>query len=139
MNDKIIIEYQDQFGRCHHCQTQHQQPYAYRTALQRARSTGKCHQLVAESGALLDLIDPKDPVETPTTPSGALQLCPFPVVPECHRSRLYASARAGLRALMRLLKDLPFIQLTLPFLAQKKIQEFCRASQSNEPFLSFFL
>jgi len=53
---------------------------------------------------LLNRLDPEDPVEIPKMLFGALQLCPFPVVPECHLSCLYASPRAGLRALMRLLK-----------------------------------
>jgi len=120
-SQQLVVE--EKFFRWHHCQTQHQQPSAYRTTQQPARSTGRRYRLVAESGILLDLIDPKDPVEIHPTLSGALQLCPFPVVPECHRSRLYASARAGLRALMRLPKDLPFIHSMLRFLAQKKTQE----------------
>jgi hypothetical protein len=55
---KIKIEYQDQFGRWQHYQTQHHQPSAYRTAQQRARSTGKRHRLVDDQGNLLDLITP---------------------------------------------------------------------------------
>ena len=39
----------------------------------------------------------------PITLCGDLQLCPI-VVPECHLSCLYASPRAGLRALIKLLK-----------------------------------
>ncbi len=56
---------------------------------------------------------------------GAPMLCPLPVVPECHRSLLYASPRAGLRVLMRLPKVLLFIHPTLPFFAQENTQECC--------------
>jgi len=52
------IQWQDQFGRWQHYQTQHNQPSAYRTAKQRARSTGKRHRLVDAQGNLLDLINP---------------------------------------------------------------------------------
>lgn len=58
MNTKVIIQWQDQFGKWHRLQEQHNQASAYRTALQRARTTGKRHRLVDESGALLDLIEP---------------------------------------------------------------------------------
>jgi len=46
------------------------------------------------------------------------QLCPLHTVPECHRSRLYASPRAGLRALIRFPSVLPPIHSTHPFLEQ---------------------
>ena len=39
-------------------QEMHNAADAFRTAQQRARSTGKRHRLVDQSGALLDLIDP---------------------------------------------------------------------------------
>ena len=52
------IEYQDQFGCWQHYQTQYHQTSAYRTAQQRARSTGKRYRLVDDQGRLLDLIDP---------------------------------------------------------------------------------
>ena len=58
MTTKIIIQWQDQFGRWQHYQIQHHQPSAYRTAKQRARSTGKRHRLVDAQGNLLDLVDP---------------------------------------------------------------------------------
>jgi hypothetical protein len=54
---RIEIEYQDQFGRWHHYQTKHNEADAYRTAKNRAMSTGKRHRLTDERGALLDLID----------------------------------------------------------------------------------
>ena len=55
---KIDIQYQDQFGKWRHFQTKHHQGDAYRTAANRARSTGKRHRLVDQDGTLLDLIDP---------------------------------------------------------------------------------
>jgi len=61
---------------------------------------------------------PIELVETPTRCRGTPQLCPLPVVPECQRSRLYASPKAGLRALIRLLKVLPPMHSRRPFLAQ---------------------
>jgi len=53
----IIIKYQDQFGRWHRFQEKHNAADAYRTAKQRAISTGKRHRLVDLAGHLLDLID----------------------------------------------------------------------------------
>jgi hypothetical protein len=58
MTTTIIIQWQDQFGHWHRFQEKHNATDAYRTAQQRARSTGKRHRLVDESGALLDLIFP---------------------------------------------------------------------------------
>jgi hypothetical protein len=55
---RVEIEYQDQFGRWHHFQTKHHEGDAYRTACNRARSTGKRHRLVDSDGRLLDLIEP---------------------------------------------------------------------------------
>jgi len=55
---KIHIQYQDQFGHWKHYQTQNHQPSAYKTAQNRAKSTGKRHRLIDESGNLLDLLDP---------------------------------------------------------------------------------
>ena len=54
---KVDIQYQDQFGRWRHLQTKHNAGDAYRSAANRARSTGKRHRLVDEDGTLLDLID----------------------------------------------------------------------------------
>jgi hypothetical protein len=58
MATKFIIQWQDQFGKWQRFQEQHNAANAFRTAQQRARSTGKRHRLVDESGALRDLIDP---------------------------------------------------------------------------------
>jgi len=46
MTTKIIIQYQNQFGRWHRFQEKHNAADAYRTAKKRARSTGKRHRLV---------------------------------------------------------------------------------------------
>jgi hypothetical protein len=58
MTIKIIIEYQDQFGRWHRLQEKHNAADAYRVAKRRAESTKKRHRLVYGDGHLLDLIDP---------------------------------------------------------------------------------
>jgi hypothetical protein len=58
MSQRIIIQWQDQFGHWQRFQEKHNHGDACRTAKQRARSTGKRHRLVDESGRLLDLIDP---------------------------------------------------------------------------------
>lgn len=55
---RIIIQWQDQFGRWHRFQEMHHQADAWRTAQARARSTGKRHRLVDEQGQLLDLLEP---------------------------------------------------------------------------------
>ena len=55
---KIDIQYQDQFGRWRHLQTKHNEGDAYRSAFNRARSTGKRHRLVDQDGTLLDVIEP---------------------------------------------------------------------------------
>lgn len=55
---RINIEVQDQSGRWQHFQTLHNEANAFRTAQNRARSTGKRHRLVDEDGRLLDLIEP---------------------------------------------------------------------------------
>ena len=55
---KIDIQYQDQFGRWRHLQTKHNEGDAYRSASNRARSTGKRHRLMDQDGTLLDLIEP---------------------------------------------------------------------------------
>ena len=57
MTIKIIIEYQDQFGRWHRFQEKHNAADAYRSAKQRATSIGKRHRLVDSDGHLLDLTD----------------------------------------------------------------------------------
>jgi hypothetical protein len=58
MATKIIIQWQDQFGKWQRFQEKHNAAAAFCTAQQRARGTGKRHRLVDDSGALLDLIDP---------------------------------------------------------------------------------
>ena len=55
---RVEIEYQDQFGRWHHYQTMHNEANAFRTAQNRARSTGKRYRLTDENGSLLDVINP---------------------------------------------------------------------------------
>ncbi|MBM5801210.1 MAG: hypothetical protein FJ077_10340 [Cyanobacteria bacterium K_DeepCast_35m_m2_023] len=55
---RIVIQWQDQFGRWQRFQEKHNQADAFRTAQARARSTGKRHRLVDEAGRLLDLLEP---------------------------------------------------------------------------------
>ena len=55
---RVEIEYQDQFGSWKHFQTKHNERDAYRTASNRATSTGKRHRLIDQDGNLLDLINP---------------------------------------------------------------------------------
>lgn len=55
---RIVIQWQDQFGRWQRFQEKHNEADAFRTAQNRARSTGKRHRLVDEDGRLLDVIDP---------------------------------------------------------------------------------
>lgn len=55
---RIVIQWQDQFGRWQRYQEKHNQADAFRTAQARARSTGKRHRLVDEAGRLLDLLEP---------------------------------------------------------------------------------
>jgi type II secretory pathway pseudopilin PulG len=58
MATTIIIQWQDQFGKWQRFQEKHNAADAFRTAQQRARSTGKRHRLLDAYGSLLDLIDP---------------------------------------------------------------------------------
>jgi len=55
---KFFIQYQDQFGGWRPYQMQHGELSAYKTASNRAKSTGKRHRIVDEDGRLLDLMDP---------------------------------------------------------------------------------
>ena len=55
---RIVIQWQDQFGRWQRFQEKHNQADAFRTAQARARSTGKRHRLVDAAGQLLDLLEP---------------------------------------------------------------------------------
>jgi hypothetical protein len=58
MATKFIIQWQDQFGKWQRFQEKHNAADAFRTAQQRARSTGKRHRLIDQEGKLLELIDP---------------------------------------------------------------------------------
>jgi hypothetical protein len=55
---RIKIEWQNNVGRWQHVQTRSNQMDAFRSAQNRARSTGQRHRLVDQDGLLLDLIDP---------------------------------------------------------------------------------
>ena len=55
---RLIIQWQDQFGRWQRYQEKHNEADAYRTAEARARSTGKRHRLVDDQGNLLDILEP---------------------------------------------------------------------------------
>lgn len=55
---RVIIQWQDQFGRWQRYSEQHHQASAFRTAQARARSTGKRHRLVDGQGNLLDILEP---------------------------------------------------------------------------------
>jgi hypothetical protein len=48
---------EDQFGYWKDSQTQNNQPSAFRTAQNRAKSTRKEHQLINNEGHLLDLLE----------------------------------------------------------------------------------
>ena len=58
MTTKIIIQWQDQFGKWHRFQEKHNAADAFRTAQHQARITGKRYRLVDDQGRLLDLVDP---------------------------------------------------------------------------------
>jgi hypothetical protein len=55
---RIKIEWQNSAGRWQHFQTRHNEADAYRSAQNRARSTGQRHRLVNDDGRLLDVIEP---------------------------------------------------------------------------------
>ncbi|MCH9715333.1 MAG: hypothetical protein K0U63_12485 [Cyanobacteria bacterium] len=55
---RVKIEWQNNVGRWQHFQTRYNEADAYRSAQNRARSTGQRHRLVDEDGRLLDVIDP---------------------------------------------------------------------------------
>ena len=55
---RVIMQYPDQFGSWRRFTEMHHEPSAYRTAVNRAKSTGKRHRLVDADGHLLDLVDP---------------------------------------------------------------------------------
>ena len=55
---RVIIQWQDQFGRWQRYTEMHNQANAFRSAQARARSTGKRHRLIDTDGSLLDLLEP---------------------------------------------------------------------------------
>lgn len=55
---KVIIEWQNQFGGWHRFTEVSHEPSAYRTAKQRAKTTGKRHRLVDADGRVLDIVEP---------------------------------------------------------------------------------
>ena len=55
---RVIIQWQDRFGRWQRYTEMHNQANAFRSAQARARSTGKRHRLVDPDGQLIDLITP---------------------------------------------------------------------------------
>jgi len=55
---KIVLQYQDQFGKWHRYQEKHNEGDAFRTAKARAKATGKRFRLVDADGRLVDLVDP---------------------------------------------------------------------------------
>ncbi|MEA5474265.1 hypothetical protein VB716_08530 [Synechococcus sp. CCY9201] len=55
---RITIQWQNQFGRWQHYTSSHHEPSAFRSAQQRARSTGKRHRLIDDEGRVLDIIEP---------------------------------------------------------------------------------
>ena len=55
---RVIIQWQDQFGRWQRYGERHHEPSAFRTAQARASSTGKRHRLVDSHGNLLDILEP---------------------------------------------------------------------------------
>lgn len=55
---KVIIEWQNQFGGWNRFTEVCHEPSAYRTAKQRAKTTGKRHRLVDADGRVLDIVEP---------------------------------------------------------------------------------
>ena len=55
---KLVLQYQDQFGKWHRYQEKHNEGDAFRTAKARAKATGKRFRIVDADGRLLDLVDP---------------------------------------------------------------------------------
>ena len=54
---RVIIQWQDQFGRWQRYGERHHGPSAFRVAQARASSTGKRHRLVDSQGNLLDILE----------------------------------------------------------------------------------
>ena len=55
---KFVLQYQDQFGKWHRYQENHNEGDAYRTAKARAKATGKRFRIVDGNGNLVDLVSP---------------------------------------------------------------------------------
>ena len=55
---RVIIQWQDQFGRWQRYTEMHNQANAFRSAQARARSTGKRHRVVDQDGSRLELLEP---------------------------------------------------------------------------------
>ena len=55
---KFVLQYQDQFGKWHRFQEEHNEGDAYRTTNSRAAATGKRFRIVDGDGRLIDLVDP---------------------------------------------------------------------------------
>ena len=55
---RITIQWQNQFGFWQHYTSSHHEASAFRSAQQRARSTGKRHRLIDDEGRVLDIIEP---------------------------------------------------------------------------------
>jgi len=53
---KYHIQWEDQFNRWQHYQTQHHLPSAVRTAKNRYKSTGKRQRIIDDNGNLMDII-----------------------------------------------------------------------------------
>lgn len=58
MSKKIFIQFMDDFHQWKQYTMKHNQRDAYRTAVNRSKSTGRRMRLVDEDGTLLDLIEP---------------------------------------------------------------------------------
>ncbi len=54
---RVIIQFQDQFGRWQRYSEMHNEANAFRSAQARARSTGKRHRLIDQDGHLLDVLE----------------------------------------------------------------------------------
>ena len=55
---KVIIQWQDQFGKWNHYTTMHHQPSAFKTAQRRAINQNKRYRLIDADGQLIDIICP---------------------------------------------------------------------------------
>lgn len=55
---KYFIEWLDQHNRWNKYSSYHHQPTAYKSASNRAKSTGKKHRIIDDSGQFVDLFEP---------------------------------------------------------------------------------